>query len=43
MEPHKCDDLRWFELDNLPENTVLYIRQAIDCISKNIFYSEFGW
>lgn len=43
MEPHKCDDLRWFKLDNLPENTVLYIKQAIDYISKNIFYSEFGW
>jgi 8-oxo-dGTP diphosphatase len=43
MEPHKCDNLRWFELDNLPKNIVPFIKQAIDCISKNIFYSEFGW
>ena len=43
MEPHKCDDLRWFEINNLPENIVPFIKQAIDCISKNIFYSEFGW
>jgi 8-oxo-dGTP diphosphatase len=43
MEPGKCDDLRWFPLDNLPKNTIPYIRQAIECFAKNIFYSEHGW
>src|SRR3989344_3742208 len=42
-EPHKCGDLRWFPLDNLPSNTIPYIRQAITCYQKGIFYSEFGW
>jgi len=40
MEPEKCDDLRWFDLDNLPKNIVPYIRQAIDSILNNIIYSE---
>lgn len=43
MEPDKCDDLKWFAIDDLPANTVPYIRQAIENIRKGIFYSEFGW
>jgi hypothetical protein len=43
MEPHKCDDLNWFEMDRLPDNTIPYIRQAIDCFRKGVFYSEHGW
>lgn len=42
-EPEKCDDLRWFTLNKLPTNTIPYIRHAIECYQKNIFYSEFGW
>lgn len=42
-EPNKCDDLRWFPLTRMPENTIPYIRHAIECYQKNIFYSEFGW
>lgn len=43
MEPTKCDDLQWFELNNLPDNTIPYIKQAINCIKENVAYSEYGF
>ncbi len=43
MEPDKCDDVRWFLLDQLPTNLLPHVRQAIDCIERGITYSEFGW
>jgi len=43
MEPHKCDDLRWFEINSLPDNVIPYVRRAIKNIQKKVFYSEHGW
>lgn len=43
MEPHKCDDLQFFPLDNLPENIVDYVKVAIENYRKGITYSEYGW
>ena len=43
MEPDKCDDMGWFQMDDLPANVVPYIRQAIDRIGRNELYSEHGW
>lgn len=40
-EPDKCDELEWFPLDALPNNTIPYIRQAIECYRDGIFYSEY--
>ena len=37
------DDLQWFELDGLPDNTIPYVRQAIGCLRKNVKYSEYGF
>lgn len=42
-EPDKCDDMRWFPINNLPKNTVDYVRHFIECYKKEKFYSEFGW
>lgn len=42
-EPHKCDDLSWFNLEDLPENMVPYIRKAIDNFKNNISFDQFGW
>lgn len=43
MEPNKCNDLRWFEVGNLPDNIIHYVKQAINCVLTNKLYSEFGW
>jgi len=42
-EPDKCDDLRWVHFDELPENTIPYIRRAITNHLKDIQIDEFGW
>lgn len=40
VEPNKCDDLSWHPLDNLPENTIPYIRFVFENIQKGIPFSE---
>lgn len=42
MEKDKCDDLRWFPLESLPENMVPYIRYTIEKIRAGITFSEFS-
>jgi mutator protein MutT len=42
-EPHKCDDLHWFNKDELPENFLPYLRFVFEQIEQGHFYSEFGW
>jgi len=44
MEPHKCSELRWAAYDDLPENTLPYIRYVIQQIFvAETQFSEFGW
>lgn len=43
MEPSKCDELRWFNLDNLPVNIIPYIKAGIENYLKNVEFSLFGW
>ena len=43
MEPHKCDDLAWHPIDDLPDNLIPYVRRAIDNYRKGIWFDSFGW
>ena len=42
-EPKKCDELLWSELKDLPENTIPYIRRAIEKFQTGVPFEEFGW
>lgn len=42
-EPDKCDDLRWVSVDDLPENTIPYIKIALHSHLNGIQFNEFGW
>ncbi len=42
-EPDKCDDLRWFKLDQLPDNILPYIKQAIEKSRQQTLYSDIGF
>jgi 8-oxo-dGTP diphosphatase len=43
MEPDKCDDLSWYPLQDLPKNTLPYIRVALFNLSNQIAFSAYGW
>ena len=42
-EPHKCDELRWTEVGDLPENTIPYVSRAIENFRSGVVFEEFGW
>lgn len=42
-EPNKCDGIGWFPFDAIPDDTVPYIRAAVDGWRKGILYQEWGW
>ena len=39
-EAHKCDDLSWFGRDEIPENTLPYIKEAIQSVADEKHYLE---
>ncbi len=40
-EPHKCDDVGWFDLDNLPEKIIPTMRESLPGILQEQNYTDF--
>ena len=43
MEPERCEEIKLFEQDNLPENIVPYIQTALSHVEKQIIFFEDGF
>ena len=42
-EPDKCGDLKFFPINDLPENIVPYIRNGIEKTLAYVNFYEYGW
>ncbi len=42
-EPDKCAELKWFDIENLPENIIPIRKSALEDYKKGVFYNEIGW
>lgn len=42
-EPNKCDDMSWFPIHDLPENTLPYVRSVIENYKDGVPFIESGW
>lgn len=40
MEPHKCDDMKWVNINELPEEMIPFLKNSIQFSEKGILYSE---
>ncbi|MDD2909841.1 MAG: NUDIX domain-containing protein [Candidatus Pacebacteria bacterium] len=40
MEAEKCDDLSWFDVNDLPENMIPYTKEAVNYYLNKVPYSE---
>jgi 8-oxo-dGTP diphosphatase len=42
-ESDKCDHLAWFDIDELPDGLIPYVRKALDNYRRGIWFDSFGW
>lgn len=40
MEKDKCDNLNWFDVDNLPDNTIERIKNVLKNMQNDILYDD---
>ena len=43
MEPNKCDELSFYDLNKLPTNIVPYVKQALINYKDGIYFSTYGF
>lgn len=43
MEENKCDDMSWFPVDGLPDNTLPYLKKIIGNMNNIPPFFAFGW
>jgi ADP-ribose pyrophosphatase YjhB (NUDIX family) len=42
-EPHKCSELRWSPLNDLPSETINYYKQMFEYVERGETYGHFGF
>lgn len=42
-EPHKHSEIKWVNVNSLPENIIPYVKKGIEDININRVYNQFGW
>lgn len=43
MEKDKCDELKFYDLENLPINVIPYVRKGIEYYKNDVPFSVYGW
>lgn len=41
MEPHKCSDLAWFPINNLPKDMLPLVKLVLEDVARGVHYSEY--
>lgn len=43
MEPEKCAELKWFTVDQPPEEMIPYAKEALKAYREKVIFSIYGW
>ena len=43
MEKNKCDELKFYKYNKLPNNTIPYIKKGLECYFRDEPFSIYGW
>lgn len=43
MEPEKCAELRWFDIEALPNGMIPYAQEAARAYREGVVFSQYGW